>query len=118
VVEIAAATRGDDATRIHLECRLVCFDGNRDRAVLESTCQGAGRFAHILVASDTTAGDGCAEAALAGAIPAGVRVRRLSGNSVRLSPAESVVHEASIASRINFVAIHKLLLRHADKVAR
>merc|ERR1711907_226569 len=117
VVKIAAAAGCDCAGSVLLEDGLICFDRNRDRVALQSAGQCTGTACGP-VTSDTSPWDGSGEARLAGTITSCVGIRLFCGNILALCPRECSLHQATIATRVLFGAINKLLLRHAHEVAR
>ena len=59
MIQVGAATRIDDSRSVVLEDRLIGFNGNKDRAHLQSGHQRLLTVGfHLFVASYTTLGDG------------------------------------------------------------
>merc|ERR1712226_1339650 len=118
MVQLVAAIPRKNPTVVHLESRVVSFDGNGYWLL----CKGRHHRLHIvsrnILKSSHTAlrdTDG-ATSFLASAATGLVRMTGFSAERILRSKLKPVVHESAIAAVIYMVAIHELLLAQRDEL--
>jgi len=109
MIELGTTSSSNDTSIVHLEDRLVGFDGDGNWSLVEGSLKLGCRFLNILEAGDFTNTLGWV--VIAHAAETGVWVVRLKHEWVLLDVLESVVHETTITSLVNLVAINELLFR-------
>ena len=122
VVELGSAGgTSDNTTGVALEGHSVGLDGDRDGLLGNGGLEGSTRSVggDIVVASD---GNGTALlhgsiASSGSASSRGVRIGVLSDHGGLLGILESVVHQTTIAARVDGGALDELLLREGDEVS-
>jgi len=108
VVELAAASAGDDTTGVHLEDHLVGLDGDGNWSLGNGGLELGGRWADILEASDLT--NTLGGLVLAGTVSGLVWVLGLELKWGGLDVLEGIVHKTTVATVVSLGAVNELLL--------
>jgi len=118
VVKVRTASAREDARAVKLENRLVGLNGDRNWLLVQSRHKSLLAVnGNILKASHATLRDPRRAArSLAAAAHSLVRVACFSADGVVLSELEGIVHEATVTSRVNLVAVHELLFAERDEI--
>jgi len=108
VVKSGSASGFDDTTGVHLEGRLIGFNGNGDWSLGNGSLELGSRWGDIFERFDLT--NTLAGFVLAGTLLGLVSIFGFKHEWGFLDVLEGVVHETTIAALVNLVAVNELLL--------
>jgi len=108
VVELGSTSSGNDTTGVHLEDGLVGLDGDGDWSLADGSLELGGGGGDILETGNLT--NTLGGLVLAGTVHTSVWVAGFELKWVALDVFEGVVHETTVATLVDLVAVDELLL--------